>query len=789
MSKKKNKSRAKRGNQKTALGKLNVKQLLHNGNSLYGLGKYADAIIYVCELVKREPDDEALQLLVRCYKKRILELQQKGLVREALAICDSMKQQCQISAQADLLVTLYCQCCEYAKAVTVYQQNIDGFDRKTQATLEELFGAAALAGHKQLLDNLPEDTPLRSHYHLANTVLTSYCLGSLEDIDNELKKIPFRSPYKNFRTLISGLILVGTDPDRAQKILEKLPTCSPYNELKNLLSVASLTVDEKLNQLEEAAKKGRTSSMVAALGLNREQGLFLLKLIKTKQNEPKLLRLLLTNPNFFQKRELTCMATKLLVYSFDPDPVYGALVREKSTLELSRIEALMSEVHHEPEAAIEAWDEFLQELPSTGNDYALRHALVLRKQAQLCEKLPSYADYDPNNNYAKLLKSVELDPDDRSSWLQIIELSRKHESPVEAYRIVKRALDQFPNDLDILLKTIEASTKRGAFKKAADLAVRLLKKDPINVRGQQLLAECHLAHGHKLYKQKKYSLAEKEFSAIEARSRCCAIGGRSYICLAMLAFARKEHNRGSELLEKSVEFCTSLFMEAFLPVFESRRFGLTKTQYSPFDKKLRAACKGDIDRDECSFLADWYKRSTGDEQKALKNCFMFMKSYFISAVALPWSREEAADVAQILYMCEFYPQLKKLSFKYTDDETTDSYFDFMGIVAQSHNGKKTISMETKQYLYDLLDKAWFSGDTVLASQIADFSKKCFIFPGETITNGGFCDDDFLRRELEKIRIEFESGQNENNTAEQVLPNIRQLDLFGSEFDDPTKEEK
>ncbi|OQY16143.1 MAG: hypothetical protein B6I36_10830, partial [Desulfobacteraceae bacterium 4572_35.1] len=188
MSKKKNKSRAKRGNQKAALGKLNVKQLRHNGNRLYELGQYADAINYVSELVKREPDDDALQLLARCYQKRIVELQQKGLAHEALAICNSMQRQCHISAQADLLVTLYCQCGEYEKAVTVYQQSIDEFDCNTQIVLEELFGAAALAGHKQLLDNLPGDAPLRSHYHWASSVLAAYCLGNSEDVDTGLKK-------------------------------------------------------------------------------------------------------------------------------------------------------------------------------------------------------------------------------------------------------------------------------------------------------------------------------------------------------------------------------------------------------------------------------------------------------------------------------------------------------------------------------------------------------------------------------------------------------------------------
>ncbi|MEA3465920.1 MAG: hypothetical protein U9R29_07960 [Thermodesulfobacteriota bacterium] len=788
MSKKKNKnkSRAKRGNQKAALGKLNVKQLFHNGNRLYELGKYADAIAYVCELVKREPEDEALQLLARCYQKRILELQQKGLVREAIAICDSMKQQCQVSAQADLLVTMYCQCCEYEKAVTVYQQNIDGFDSKTRATLEELFGAAALAGHKQLLDNLPEDIPLRSHYHLANTVLTSYCLGNLEVVGTELKKIPFRSPYKNFRTLISGLIQVNADSDRAQKILEKIPSSSPYYDLGNILSVANMTVAEKLTQLETSDKKGCASSTLSVLGLNREKGHFLLKLIKAKQDEPKLLRLLLTNKNYFSKYELTNMATRLLVYCSNPEPVSFAFVKQKSTLEIFKIEALIAEIAHDLDFALEAWDEFLQRLPSASNDYALRYALVLRKQAQLCETLPSYSEYDSDDGYEKLLKSVELDPDDRDSWLRIIELSHKHEKPAEAYRIVKRALDQFPNDLEILLKTIDATTKRGAFKKAADLAQRLLKKDPINVRAQQLLAECHLAHGHKLYKQKKYSLAEKEFSAIEARSRYRSIGGRSYICLAMLAIATKEHSKGEDLLEKSKEFCTSPLMSTFLAAFESRCFRLPKTN---FDKELRAACKEDIDRDECYFLSDWYKRSVGEERQNLKNCLMIMKSYFISAVALPWSRDEATAIAQTLYSCEFYPQLKKISTKYTQRDPHDSYFSFMEIVAQSHGGKKTISWDTSERLHCLVDEAWFKGDALFAKQVTDFVKKCPVQTEENINSGGIYDDGFLLRELEKIRIEFESKQNDNNHTEESLPQTSQLDLFGDNFDDLPKGEK
>ncbi|OQY16194.1 MAG: hypothetical protein B6I36_10715, partial [Desulfobacteraceae bacterium 4572_35.1] len=324
------------------------------------------------------------------------------------------------------------------------------------------------------------------------------------------------------------------------------------------------------------------------------------------------------------------------------------------------------------------------------------------------------------------------------------------------------------------------------FKKAADLTQRLLKKDPINVRGQQLLAECHLAHGHKLYKQKKYSLAEKEFSAIDARSRHRSIGGRSYICLAMLAIANKEKSKGNDLLEKSRKFCTSSLMNTFLAAFECRSFELPKILCNTFDKKLRAVCKEDIDRDECYFLAAWYKRSVGEERQNLKNCFLIMKRYFIGAVSLSWSRDEAATIAQTLYDCEFYPQLKKISAKYAKSDPPDGYFSFMEIVAQSQNGDKTISGETRDFLDCLAKKAWFSGDIALANQIVDFAKKCTVCPEETINSRSFLDDNFasfFTTAMENARKELEAEQNKDNTAEKACPHTSQLDLFGNVFDE------
>jgi len=414
------------------------------------------------------------------------------------------------------------------------------------------------------------------------------------------------------------------------------------------------------------------------------------------------------------------------------------------------MEALMSELHGSPMDAVMVWDEYLQALPATTPDYALRRALVLRRQEKLSRELPWDEHYNPDGGLHRLLESVELDPDDRQTWLDIIERSRKVKSANEAYKIVNQAVARFPDDVEFLLKAIEATSQRGAFKKAAQFADHLLEIDPINTRGKELLTEAHIAHGHKLCRQKKYALAEKEFLAAGGECRNRFLGGRALICLGLLAFLQKKRELGEELLEKSKSQCSSPLMRALLTSVEARLMQCPKIQLNAFDKSLREVSKeAAVAPDECYDLAIREQNSRQDESQSLQHCFRLMKTYFSRAAALSWSPGRAGVLAESWYATSLYPQLKKLASAQLRANSESNYFRFMEIVAISKDGVKPITREVKDELWEIQDEAWYGGDYDFASRIEAFQQKCRL----KIT---LPDNEF--EDMEIFKIPNQSGQ-------------------------------
>lgn len=726
--KKNKRKKSPRKKKKITLNKLNSAQLRHTGSQLFEIGKYADAITYFKELHTREPGEESSNLLTQSYQKRIEELQNKEMATEALAVANSMHQQCGSSPHPRILITLLCQCRKYDKAVAVYQENMEAITRKEHDELEELFSVVVLAGNNQLLDVLPPDGSIHSHFPQAKAVLSAFCQQDTDLAERELKAISFRSPYRNFRLLISGLLHLQTDPAQANTIFEKIPATSPYVDLIDIFSLQGMKVKAKVEQLVAARNTENFSQLLAVSGLNHDQGRLLTKLFDVRPTAyKKILRLLINYSQFFPKEIFLQMGRKLILHCTKTDHTYIKIVQNISKSELIRMEALMSELDDANSEAIMAWNDYLQALPSNTPDYTLRKALVMRKQAELSKWAPFHEYHNPDKGLHRLLESVELDPDDRQAWLEIIKLSRKTKSATEAYRTVNRAVEQFPDDIEFLLQAIEATSQRGAFKKASKYADRLLEIDPINVRGKELLAKAHIAHGHKLCRQKKYHLAEKEFTTAKGESRNRSLGGRSLICLGMLAFLQKERKKGEELLKKGSTSASSPLMGAILTALEARIFQLPKIQINAFDKSLRETCKDAVlILDECYKLAEWEQNSHLEERRHLTDCFRMMKTYFSRVADLSWSPQKAKVLSEALFATALYPQLKKVVTVQLKTDPANLYFRFMNIIAITRDGTKPMPWEMKEELWEIQDDAWYSGDQTLASRANVLYRKCRI---------------------------------------------------------------
>ena len=122
----------------------------------------------------------------------------------------------------------------------------------------------------------------------------------------------------------------------------------------------------------------------------------------------------------------------------------------------------------------------------------------------------------PEEAITWLMDSLDHDPDDRESYVKILQYFERQEQETDTYKEwLDKSIKKFPNDVEILGLAIKAATRNKAFKKATQYAQALLKIDPVNTFAKQVLFTSHLAHARKLIKSKKFHLVEKEIQQAE----------------------------------------------------------------------------------------------------------------------------------------------------------------------------------------------------------------------------------------------------------------------------------
>jgi tetratricopeptide (TPR) repeat protein len=112
----------------------------------------------------------------------------------------------------------------------------------------------------------------------------------------------------------------------------------------------------------------------------------------------------------------------------------------------------------------------------------------------------------------QLEQSLEYDPDDRDTYLRLIDYYRRGRRLKDVRRLLAQASDQWPKDMQMLQAALTTALDSGAFKKAAGIARQMLEIDPINTAVRERLVDAHLSHAHKQLKKVRPDLAHKEIS-------------------------------------------------------------------------------------------------------------------------------------------------------------------------------------------------------------------------------------------------------------------------------------
>ncbi len=478
---------------------------------LLATGHYKEAIDAYKQLLKQEQRDDWQAALAKAYLLRAQALADKGMYKEAAVLWENRANFCQDNELIEHYIDWLIRAGRYVKAANLVTKSTEQLSSAAIWQIQTQLGALLLVGYTELESAFDKADLLIKHYALVKKALAAYSQGDDKTVEDFLKKIPFRSPYRDFRAILKSLVVIETEPSSVEQLLDKVPANSPYTPFAELIRMTVPHFEPLWEGLSQLTPNELTF-LAHLKGWDKAQ----LKIISAlqsaaKRNSPQaLLETVASHRHFFGDNYSRQFCLALLPSNSAGIKFYEKTFGSLSVFERNRVTALNYERQGLLFKAEKHWHicvESLKKHPEE-TDNTLKAALILRHLVELSEKRGEV--FDDKDVPCFLAESLRLAPNDKSSYLKLIQWY-KHNGESKIYnKWVEAAAKNFPQESDILLIATEAATAKKAFKKAAGFAKTLLKVDPINVKARQIARTCHIFHARKLIKSGKYDLARKE---------------------------------------------------------------------------------------------------------------------------------------------------------------------------------------------------------------------------------------------------------------------------------------
>ncbi len=674
----KKKKRRRKGRQAPPAARLSVPQLRERLDRLLEQGKDRDALRLAKELVKREDVPENRHVLSLAYLGRIRGLADRGMLKEAGALVDTMISRCgSVEGTDRLRLVLSIRAASWQEAARHYVRCLPGLAAEERQKVETLFGALLLSGFRELRELLPPDSSVVSHLAPSREALRSFCKGHGKEVRAALGKIPFRSPYRDFRLLLNGCLLQDADPDAAEQSFGRISSDSPYAAIATACRCQTLGGRQVLAAWQHGTA-AEQEMFAEALGLGVRETRFIESLAGASLDGYKMYLLITSrNGSLLPAATRKDLLRRLLPHCREKIIDILPRLRGMTQAEAIRCTALAAEADGVFDVAFDFWEQYLDDMDSGDPGYALKAALILRRLAGLEERSGGIFAQKKKQEY--LYRSLQHDPTDVDTWLEVIRLSEQREGLKRSYQLVNEALARLPEEPRILLAAMEAAAQRRAFKKAASLARQVLAVDPINTGAADFLLASHLGHGRKLVRQGKMDLARREFEEADVETRSLRYRGRARICLGMLCLLERDRDEGRQWIEAGWMVNGSPLFSRLLTLLEAHLFELPPARTREFARELRAAVGKEKKpaREDVLRLTDWMNSCTGQEWLLLCQCVRTIKGYLSRAGELRWDRDEGLVLCRALHQGGFLVALARvvgpLRRKWPDDPLIEAY--------------------------------------------------------------------------------------------------------------------
>ncbi|MDT8407501.1 MAG: hypothetical protein RQ715_09665, partial [Methylococcales bacterium] len=678
----------------------------HQAEQALAAGNHKQAIELYKTLLKLADRDEWREALAASYLVRAQTLAEKTLLKEAVVFYENYLKW---TTTAPELQDRYClwllACGQQAKALdTVKALTAEQLD-KALPELAVWLGFFLVSGQAEWIDSLPDDSALKSHWQQVSEALQAHRQGDQAGFRAKLKSLPYRSAFRDLKTL---LLAVDSPPDQALTLLAKIPEHSPYHSLTPALVMLfsqGLALVKASAQVSEAQR----CVISQAKGLNKMQLKLLNRLSQQHaqlDNAKVRFNLLIEHRELFADDRVREGCQSLL-----PDYPAGLQLFLKTFAhndhaEQLRLKALLAEhndaffeAHRDWRILVDHWLNNSHQNP----DQTKQAALVLRHVAEAFD--------DEIMGIELLIESLEVDPDDAPSYHKILEFWAKLPDWKNYHLWLKKALAQFPERTDFLIRAVKSAQRRKAFKLATRYAKQLLTLDPINTLARENLFNSHLAHALKLLNGNKYHLVETELNAAAAIPVAKTLRPQVELLHAALWYFTDSNAQGIEQFVQTLQTLnpdpTSAQWQA---VIESTRLDLPMAPIS----RLLPDCKkhelSEASLQHLTALIERYRQQLPDSTLIDKALDTIKPSLKHSMKGLHYREQTLLDWCELLERLERYDLIKPCASA-TRGIWDSPIWAYYRILPELQGKPKSLGFTLIWRLQTALDEARQTGDS------------------------------------------------------------------------------
>ncbi len=717
-------ARAKRRRSSTPSPAQPPEKLAARGDASLRQGHFKEAVACFKQLVKQQGAERWNPSLAQAYLGRAEELADKRMYKEAVVLLENADRLLPEPLPPDKIVVWRINAQQYGKGLRLFFERETWF-QANDATLWEDLGALAaillLTDAPGIVNALPKGSPLPEQRQTAREALAAYCRGEDERADQLLRRLPLRSPFKVFRLILKSLILQAREPEKAVRLLDKISPTSPFAGLAAAIRCGTMSGKELVAALTPLTV--RQQELAATLsGISREN-LDLFSQLTSARSDNELITRLLANVDHLPTGEMRQICLNLMAKDSRKLSQFEKRFGKLTPFEYARFAALeaerISSSPHSRRLTGEEWHVCIRELKkgSPTADDRLKVALI---QRHLAEREQPFSKPVHRPALELLEESLEYDPDDQATWLQVIKWSGELKPAKSYHQWVEKAVKRFPEESAILTAGLEAALQKNTFVKATRLAKKILRLDPINNHVRQLMIEAHLAHAWKKAQGAEHHLVQKEIDATIALDDGKSDRARLPLQQGLLALKMGEERAGEAFLEQARElagagltFSLRLFLEA-----EHRR--LSAVTLGIFKKQLAAHNRTPPVHQQviqAVALIDRYDRKWSGYGGGP---FDLLKTHFKKAAGLAYTIEELRLICRVLHEKKQFTLLKSFAGGGEKRWPGQPIFVYYRIVGQSRDGVSPLSNRNYDKLETAAERAMEMEDFATAKRIQIF---------------------------------------------------------------------